>query len=200
MAVHRCSWGTSSELMQSYHDQEWGVPVKDDQLLFEFLLLEGAQAGLSWSTILNKREGYRKLFAGFDPDRIARFTSSKVEKLLKDASIVRNRLKVESAITNAKAFLAIQQEGSFSEFLWSFVGGQPVTNRWESLSELPVSTPEALAMSKALKKTGFRFVGPTICYAFMQAVGMVNDHETSCFRHREICNLNKKESVARRKR
>lgn len=173
--------------MQEYHDRTWGVPQHDDQVLFEFLLLEGAQAGLSWQTILRKRENYRQAFAGFDPAAVARFDEKKIADLLQDAGIVRNKLKVNSAVTNARHFLAIQEEfGSFDEYIWGFVDGAPKVNTWSSLSEIPAQTETAAAMSKALKKRGFRFVGPTICYAFMQATGMVNDHTTECFRYAEI--------------
>jgi DNA-3-methyladenine glycosylase I len=174
-------------LYLAYHDEEWGVPSHDDRYLFEMLTLEGAQAGLSWSTILNKREGYRRAFAGFDPERVARFSPSKVERLLQDPGIVRNRAKVESTITNARATLAVRKElGSLDSYLWSFVGGSPIRNRWRSLKEIPAQTAESAAMSKDLKRSGFRFVGPTTCYAFMQAAGLVNDHEVGCFRHREL--------------
>jgi len=186
--ANSCGWaGETDSLMVEYHDKEWGVPTHDDQTLFEFLILEGAQAGLSWSTILNKRENYRRLFANFDAARVARFSSRKVESLLKDAGIVRNRLKVNGTVTNAKLFLEVQKEfGSFSEYLWGFVGGQPIQNAWASLSDIPAQTPESDAMSKDLRQRGFKFVGPTICYALMQATGMVNDHEVSCFRYREL--------------
>jgi DNA-3-methyladenine glycosylase I len=171
----------------AYHDREWGVPVHDDRLLFEFLTLEGAQAGLSWITILRKREAYRKAFAGFDPAAVARFDRAKVARLLADEGIVRNRLKVESAITNARAFLKIQKEfGSFDAYQWRFVGGRPIRNAWKRIRDIPASTPVSDAMSRDLKKRGFRFVGSTICYAHMQAVGMVNDHTVDCFRWREL--------------
>lgn len=170
-----------------YHDREWGVPVHDDRTLFEFLLLEGAQAGLSWQTILHRREGYRQAFAGFDPRAVARFDAADVERLLLDRSIVRNRLKVGSAISNAAAFLEAQaQFGSFDAFIWQFVGGRPKANRFTTWSQVPATTPESDAMSKELKRRGFRFVGSTICYAYMQAVGMVNDHLVDCARHLEI--------------
>ncbi len=173
--------------MSDYHDKEWGVPVHDDRLLFEFLTLEGAQAGLSWSTILKKRDNYRQVFANFDPVKVARFTKSKVENLLKDPGIVRNRLKVESTVSNAKGFLKVQKEfGSFDAYIWKFVGSRQMQNRWKSLKNLPAETDESCAMSKDLRRRGFRFVGPTICYAFMQATGLVNDHETTCFRHKEV--------------
>jgi DNA-3-methyladenine glycosylase I len=184
----RCPWATTS-LGIAYHDDEWGVPVHDETTLFEFLILEGAQAGLSWETILRKRENYRRAFAGFDPAKVARFTKKRIERLLLDPGIVRNRLKVESAVANARTFLEVQVEhGSFDAWLWDFVGGAPVTNRWRSMSQVPATSPKGDALSKALKKRGFRFVGPTIVYAFMQAVGMVNDHLTRCYRWREIRN------------
>lgn len=183
----RCKWAGEERLMSDYHDQEWGVPVHDDRLLFEFLTLEGAQAGLSWATILKKRDNYRKAFANFDPVKVARFTKSKIEKLLKDPGIVRNRLKVESTVSNAKGFLKIQKEfGSFDAYIWEFVGSRQIRNRWKRLKDLPAETDESCAMSKDLRRRGFRFVGPTICYAFMQATGLVNDHETTCFRHQEV--------------
>jgi len=184
----RCIWAEGESLDYiRYHDEEWGVPAYDDRTQFEFLILEGAQAGLSWSTILNKREGYRKLFADFDPEKVARFTKKRVEKLLLDPAIVRNRLKVESAVTNAKAFLKVQDEfGSFADYIWDFVDGKPIQNRFREDSDVPATSPESDALSKDLKKRGFRFVGSTIIYAHMQATGMVNDHVTSCFRYKEI--------------
>ena len=182
----RCAWCENSsigDLYLKYHDEEWGVPVHDEHTLFEFLILEGAQAGLSWSTILAKRENYRKAFAGFDPAKVARFTPEKIEKLLLDPGIVRNRLKVSAAVINAKAFLTVQKEfGSFDEYIWSFVGGKPLVNARKSMKDVPASTAESDAMSKDLKKRGFKFIGTTICYAFMQATGMVNDHVVDCFR------------------
>jgi len=184
--VTRCKWaeGVGLDYIQ-YHDEEWGVPVFDDQVQFEFLILEGAQAGLSWSTILNKRAGYRKAFAGFDPVKVARFSPKRVEKLLLDPSIVRNRLKVNSAVTNARAFLAVQKEfGSFSDYIWGFVGGKPVQNKFRKDGDIPATSPESDALSKDLKKRGFKFVGSTIIYAHMQATGMVNDHVVGCFRHK----------------
>jgi DNA-3-methyladenine glycosylase I len=182
----RCSW-PKSELDITYHDTEWGVPVHDDRRLFEMLTLEGAQAGLSWSTILKKRDNYRRAFADFDPARVARFTPKRIERLLADPGIVRNRLKVESTVSNARAFLAVQREyGSFDAYVWRLAGKAPPVNRWQSLREMPARTPESDAMSKDLKRRGFRFVGSTICYAFMQAVGMVNDHAVDCFRHGEL--------------
>ena len=184
----RCAWVPEGDpLYLAYHDEEWGVPSHDDRYLFEMLVLEGAQAGLSWSTILRKREGYRNAFAGFDAAKVARFGERDVKRLLGDAGIVRNRLKVESAIANARATLAVREElGSLDAFLWSFVGGEPLVNGWRSLGEIPAETTESKAMSKELKRRGFRFVGPTICYAFMQAAGLVNDHVVECFRHGEV--------------
>lgn len=186
--VKRCAWSENTPLGQlylDYHDHEWGVPVHDDKTLFEFLILEGAQAGLSWSTILAKRENYRKVFAGFDPVNVAKFSDAKIEALLQDAGIVRNRLKVTSAVINAKTFLAVQKEfGSFDKYIWSFVGGSPKKNKWRAMSNVPARTAESDAMSVDLKKRGFKFVGSTICYAFMQATGMVDDHIVTCFRYR----------------
>ena len=184
----RCGWVPLDDpLYVAYHDEEWGTPSRDDTHLFEMLVLEGAQAGLSWSTILRKREGYRRAFAGFDVAKVARFTPARVERLLKDPSIVRNRLKVESAVENARRVLEIQRElGSLSSYVWSFVEGQPIVGGWETWTLIPPTTTESEAMSKDLKRRGFRFVGPTVCYAFMQAVGMVNDHVTSCFRYGEL--------------
>ncbi len=180
----RCAWCPPDDpLYCQYHDEEWGVPVHDDRLLFEMLILEGAQAGLSWRTILGRRETYRKAFAGFDAKKVARFDAKKAAALMKDPGIIRNRLKIAATIDNARAFLAVQKEfGSFDKYLWSFVGGKPLQNRRKKGERLPAQTPEAEAMSRDLKKRGFRFVGPTICYAFMQAVGMVNDHSADCFR------------------
>jgi DNA-3-methyladenine glycosylase I len=184
--MRRCAWPKAA-LDIAYHDREWGIPVHDDRTLFEFLILEGAQAGLSWSTILNKRDNYRQAFAGFEPMKVARFTPARVERLMVDAGIVRNRLKIESAITNAKAFLAVQREfGSFDRYIWQFVGGKPIQGRRKRSGDVPASTPESGAMSKDLKRRGFKFVGTTICYAFMQATGMVNDHLVACFRHPEL--------------
>jgi len=186
----RCKWVPLDQpVYLAYHDEEWGVPVHDDAHLFEMLTLEGAQAGLSWSTILNKRDGYRTAFAGFDPAKVARFTPAKVERLLQDPGIVRNRLKVESAVNNAARVREVQRElGSLDEYLWSFVGGEPLVGRFKDLGDIPAETPESKAMSKDLKKRGFRFVGPTVCYAFMQACGLVNDHVASCFRFKELTN------------
>lgn len=182
----RCPWAYgSSPFYVPYHDEEWGVPVRDDRLQFEFLTLESAQAGLSWNTILNKREGYRRAFAGFDPERVARFSEKKIQALLKDPGIVRNRLKVRAAVNNARRFLEVRAEfGTFSDYIWSFVGGKPKVNRWTKLSQLPASSKESDALSADLKRRGFKFVGSTIMYAHMQATGLVNDHLVSCFRHR----------------
>lgn len=184
----RCSWPGSDPLYMAYHDEEWGVPVHDDRLLFEFLTLEGAQAGLSWITILRKRAAYRAAFADFDPEVVARFDAAKVAELLANPGIVRNRLKVASTITNAQAFIKVQEEfGSFASYQWRFVDGTPIRNVWKVLSEIPASTSVSDAMSRDLKKRGFRFVGSTICYSHMQAVGMVNDHLVDCFRWGELC-------------
>jgi len=185
--LRRCGWAGTDPRMIAYHDQEWGVPVHDDRLLFEFLALEGAQAGLSWQTILNKRDAYREAFAGFDPARVARFDARRVERLLGNPGIVRNRLKIESTITNARACLVVQREaGSLDRFLWSFLGNSPRRNHLRSAREVPARTRESDALAAELKRRGFRFVGTTICYAFMQATGMVNDHLLTCPRHREI--------------
>ncbi|MBC2603817.1 DNA-3-methyladenine glycosylase I [Puniceicoccus vermicola] len=184
---HRCEWCGTDPLYEKYHDLEWGVPVYDDQILFEFLILEGAQAGLSWLTILKKRENYRKALDGFDCKKIAQYGDPDRKRLLADAGIVRNRLKIDATIRNAQGTLAIQKEfGSLSQFLWSYVDGTPIQNHWKDISEVPVSTPISDQMSKDLKKREFNFVGSTICYAFMQAVGMVNDHTVDCFRHAEV--------------
>jgi len=183
----RCAWSGDDPLYVAYHDEEWGVPVHDDRVLFEFLILEGAQAGLSWLTILRKRENYRRALAGFDPKRVASFGARDVRRLLGDPGIVRNRLKVESTVRNARAFLAVQEEfGSFDRFQWQFVGGRPKQNAWRSVKAVPPWTEESDALSKALRQRGFSFVGSTICYAHMQAVGMVNDHTVDCFRYREL--------------
>jgi DNA-3-methyladenine glycosylase I len=183
----RCPWGDSHPLYVPYHDREWGTPLHEDRRLFELLVLEGAQAGLSWLTILKKRDAYRKAFHGFDPREVARYDAKKVARLLGDDGIIRNRLKIEAAITNARAFLAVQREfGSFDAYVWRFVGGKPIQNRRRSVKEVPARTAESDAMSGELRKRGFRFVGSTICYAFMQAAGMVNDHLVSCFRYREV--------------
>lgn len=184
---HRCAWPADNQLMTKYHDQEWGVPVHDDQELFEFLVLETAQAGLTWQTILNRREGYRKAFDNFNYGKVATYTDEDTERLLQDKGIIRNRLKVKSTITNAQHFIAIQKEfGSFDNYIWSFVNHKPIVNTRKSLSEIPANTEISDAMSKDLKKRGFKFVGSTICYAFMQAAGLVNDHEVSCFRYKEL--------------
>lgn len=185
--MERCPWCESFELYRRYHDTEWGIPLHDDRALFELLILEGAQAGLSWATILKKRENYRRVFDGFDPSRIALYGDEKVSALLADAGIVRNRAKVAATIQNAKAYLALTANGtSFADFLWAFVNHSPVQNNWTSLSQVPAKTAQSDAMSKALLQAGFKFVGSTICYAFMQATGMVNDHLVSCPRHREV--------------
>lgn len=187
MKKQRCAWAGDDGLYQHYHDTEWGVPLHDGRRLFEFLILEGAQAGLSWITILRKRENYRAAFDGFDAMRIARYDANKIESLLQNAGIVRNRLKVQSAIINAQKFLDAQDEfGSFDKFIWQFVDGKPKQNKWRSLVDIPTTTPESDTMSKELKRRGFKFVGSTICYAFMQATGMVNDHTMDCFRHKEL--------------
>jgi len=187
---HRCEWPGTDPIYIDYHDHEWGVPVHDDGLLFEFLILEGAQAGLSWITILKKRDNYRAAFDGFDPTRVARYTERRVEKLLSNPGIVRNRLKVRAAVKNAQAFLAVQEAfGSFDAYVWRFIGGTPKQNKWRSLREIPPRTPESDALSRDLKQRGFSFVGSTIMYAHMQATGMVNDHIVSCFRHAECAAL-----------
>lgn len=189
----RCGWAGDDPTYVAYHDSEWGVPVYDDQLLFEFLILEGAQAGLSWITILRKRQAYRKAFANFDPEKVARFNAKKIEALMQDAGIVRNRLKIESAVKNARAFLKVQEElGSFSAYQWQFVDGKPLQNRPESMKQIPARTAVSDAFSKDLKKRGFNFVGSTIMYAHMQAVGMVNDHVDACFRQAPVSKLGKK--------
>ena len=184
--VTRCAWA-KTESMIAYHDKEWGVPVHDDRLLFEFLILEGAQAGLSWSTILNKRENYRRAFDNFDPREVAKYDARKIKTLLADPGIVRNKLKVAAAVQNAKAFLAVQKEfGNFDAYIWSFVDEKPIRNHFKAMKNVPARTPESDAISNDLLKRGFKFVGSTICYAFMQAVGMVNDHLTDCFRYSQI--------------
>ncbi len=186
MTLTRCSWARNDLAIQ-YHDEEWGVPQHDDRILFEFLILEGAQAGLSWDTILRKRENYRKAFDKFDPKRISKYDAHRRKELLANDGIIRNRLKIESAVSNAKAFLAVQKEfGSFDRYIWQFVAGKPKVNAFKAGEKIPARTPESDAMSKDLKKRGFNFVGSTICYAFMQAVGMVNDHAIECFRYREL--------------
>ena len=185
--IKRCAWPSNDPLMIAYHDEEWGTPLHDDRKLFEFLVLEGMQAGLSWSTVLRKRENFRKAFHGFDPVRIARYRQRDVERLLSDAGIIRNRLKIQAAITNAQCFLEVQKEfGTFDAYIWGFVGGRPIKNRFKSLSEIPAVTPESEVLSKDLKSRGFKFVGPTIVYAHMQATGMVNDHTVDCFRYRQV--------------
>jgi DNA-3-methyladenine glycosylase I len=183
----RCDWAGTDPEMVAYHDTEWGVPVHDDDTHFEFLVLEGAQAGLSWSTILKRRSGYRKAFAGFDPVKVARFTPAKVEKLLTDTGIIRNRAKVNSTVRNAGLFLEVQKEfGSFDAYIWGFVGGRPVVNRWRRMAQLPPTSPESEALSKDLRRRGFSFVGPTVCYAHLQAAGLINDHLVGCFRYDEL--------------
>lgn len=187
-ACTRCAWASgSNSLMAEYHDKEWGVPVHDDRLLFEFIVLEGAQAGLSWNTILQRRENYRNVFVNFEPEKVARFTEKQIEAALANPGIIRNRLKVLSTVTNARAFIQIAEEhGSFDSYIWQFTGGQPIVNRWEHKSDVPAVTTEAETMAKDLKRRGFKFMGPTICYAHMQATGMVNDHTTDCFRWRQV--------------
>jgi DNA-3-methyladenine glycosylase I len=187
----RCDWGTrGGELMAAYHDEEWGVPVHDDRKQFEFLTLESAQAGLSWLTVLRKRDAYRRAFAEFDPEKVARFTEKRIERLLTDPGIIRNRLKVTAAVTNARQFLAVQEEfGSFNDYIWQFVGGRPIQNRIPHMKQLPATSKESDALSKDLKHRGFKFVGSTIVYAHMQAVGMVNDHLVTCFRHKVCARL-----------
>ncbi len=188
--MNRCAWAGTDPLYVAYHDREWGVPARDDARLFEFLVLEGAQAGLSWITILRKRENYRRAFDGFDAEKIARYTPKKIARLMRDPGIVRNRLKIEGTVANARAFLEVRDEfGSFSRYMWDFVGGTPIQNRRKSLKQIPATTRESDAMSRDMKKRGFKFVGSTICYAHMQACGMVNDHVTDCFRHREVARL-----------
>lgn len=189
--VNRCGWCESDPLYVEYHDREWGVPAHDDRHLFEMLVLEGAQAGLSWITILRKREAYRKAFDNFDPRKVARYDDKRVRALLADEGIVRNRLKIQSAVQNARAVLRVAEEfGSFDRYVWAFVDHRPIQNRWKALDDLPAESRESAAMSKDLKKRGFNFVGSTICYAFMQAVGMVNDHLVGCFRYRELVRVN----------
>ena len=187
MERDRCDWAVGHSLMQAYHDKEWGIPLHDDRKLFELLILEGMQAGLSWLTVLKKRDAFRQAFDGFDPGKIARYRQARVEKLMKNEGIIRNRLKIEAAIDNARAFLEVRREfGRFDTYLWEFVGGQPRRNRWRRLPQIPAKTPQAEMLSRDLKGRGFRFVGPTICYAFMQATGMVNDHLVDCYRYREV--------------
>lgn len=188
MSIHRCTWAErSTDLDKHYHDTEWGVPVRDDRTLFEFLILEGAQAGLSWTTVLKKRENYRAAFDNFEAEKIIHYDPARITGLLQNPGIVRNKLKINSVIINAQLYLEVQQEvGSFSDYIWQFVDGQPIVNRWADISQVPATTPQSDAMSKALKKRGFKFVGSTICYAYMQACGLVNDHETNCFRWSEV--------------
>ncbi len=188
----RCAWVTEDPIYIDYHDTEWGVPIYDDKMLFEFLILEGAQAGLSWITVLKKRDNYRKCFDHFDPEKIARYNKNKIEKLLANPGIIRNRLKIESTVINAKAYLEIiNTTGNFSDFIWNFVDGEPIKNHWKNFKSIPAKSSISDALSKELKKRGFKFIGSTICYAFMQAVGMVNDHATDCFRHKEILMMSK---------
>jgi DNA-3-methyladenine glycosylase I len=195
MNVERCAWPGADAQMIRYHDEEWGVPLHDDRQHFEFLVLEAAQAGLSWSIVLRKRAGYRRAFRDFDPVKVARFSAATIGKLTQDPSIIRNRLKIEAAVKNARALLAVQREfGSFDRYFWQFVGGRPKVNRWRTPREIPTTTPESDALSQDLKQRGFSFVGSTVIYAHMQAVGLVNDHLVSCFRHREI------QALGRRKR
>lgn len=185
--MQKCTWALTDTLSEAYHDQQWGVPVHDDRLLFEMLILEGAQAGLSWVTVLKKRENYRQAFAEFDVHSVAKFDAERIQILLENPGIIRNRLKIQSAILNARAFIQVQQEfGSFDAYIWQFVGGTPKQNYWQAHSDLPASTPESASMSKDLLRRGFKFVGPTICYAYMQAIGMVNDHVTACFRYAQL--------------
>lgn len=185
--ISRCAWAQGNTLYETYHDTEWGVPVHDDNKHFEFLILEGAQAGLSWLTILKRREGYRKAFANFKPEEVARYDEAKINALIQDEGIIRNRLKIVSAVMNARYFLEIQKEfGSFDAYVWSFVGGKPAQNTWKSIKEIPVESKESIALSADLRKRGFKFVGPTVIYAHMQATGLVNDHTIDCFRHAEL--------------
>jgi DNA-3-methyladenine glycosylase I len=185
--MKRCSWVSDDPLMMQYHDREWGVPVHDDRKHFEFLVLEAAQAGLSWAIVLKKREGYRRAFAGFDPEKVARFTAGRIEKLVLDPEIIRNRMKIEAAVRNARALLKVQEEfGSFDSYCWRFVDGRPKLNRWKTMRQIPATSPESDSFSKDLKQRGFSFVGSTVMYAHMQAVGMVNDHLVDCFRYRKI--------------
>lgn len=185
--VKRCEWGLNYQISIDYHDNEWGVPVHDDKVLFEFLILEGAQAGLSWITILQRRENYRKAFDGFNYEKIAKYDEKKIAELLQDPGIIRNKLKIRSSVTNAQAFINVRKEfGTFDKYLWGFVDNKPIQNKWKTLRELPAKTELSEKISKELKKRGFKFVGPTIVYAFMQAVGMVNDHTTDCFRYKEL--------------
>jgi DNA-3-methyladenine glycosylase I len=197
----RCDWAGTEPGMVAYHDDEWGVPVHDDQTHFEFLVLEGAQAGLSWATILKRRPGYRKAFAGFDPAKVARFTPARVEKLLLDPGIIRNRAKVEATVRNARTFLDVQEEfGSFDTYLWGFVGGQTVVNAWRRTAQLPATSAESEALSKDLRRRGFGFVGPTVCYAHLQAAGLINDHLVGCFRYAELTGADAPSARGRRRR
>jgi len=190
MIKHRCAWLTNDKLMIDYHDREWGVPVHDDHKIFEFMVLDAFQAGLSWSTILKKRENFRVAFDNFEPEKIAQYNQDKIDNLLQDAGIIRNKAKVNATVKNAKAFLEVQKEfGTFDQYIWQFVGYHPIVNKWKTMAEIPAKSLEAETMSADLKKRGFGFVGPTICYAFMQAAGMVNDHEVGCFRYTEIIQL-----------
>ena len=190
--MKRCDWANTNPLETEHHDEEWGVPIHDDRLLFEMIILEGAQAGLSWATILQKRNGYLKAFDNFDARKISKFSDKKIQELLQNSGIVRNKLKINATVENAKRFLEIQNEyGSFDSFVWSFVGGKPINNAWKKISDVPTRSPESDEMSKGFKKKGFKFIGSTICYAYMQAVGMVNDHLVSCFRHSEVKKLQK---------
>jgi DNA-3-methyladenine glycosylase I len=185
--IRRCSWPGADEIYIDYHDKEWGVPVHDDRKHFEFIILDGAQAGLSWITILKKRKNYREAFDNFDPEKVAKYDEKKIKELMQNKGIVRNKRKIEAAVYNAKAFLEIQREfGSFDKYIWQFVGGKTIKNSWKSEAEIPTKTPESEAMSKDLKQRGFKFIGPTICYAYMQAAGMVNDHIVDCFRYNEV--------------
>ena len=195
--MKRCEWANKNEFEQSYHDKEWGVAIHDDRSLFEFLILEGAQAGLSWSTILRKRDGYRRAFDNFDARKISKYSKADVSRLLANPEIIRNRLKINATVTNARSFLQVQKEfGSFDRYIWQFVHGKPIQNSWRKMTDIPSTSPESEAMSKDLQKRGFKFIGTTICYAFMQAVGMVNDHVVNCFRYKEL--KKKKESITRR--
>ena len=188
--MNRCQWANLNELEMKYHDEQWGVPIHDDRLLFEMLILEGAQAGLSWDTILQKRDGYIEAFDHFDPVKVSQYSDKKIDQLLQNPAIIRNRLKINSAVTNAKCFLKTQKEyGSFDRYIWSFVGGKSINNKWKAISEIPATSVESIEMSKSLKRYGYKFVGPTICYAYMQSTGMVNDHLVSCFRHSEVRGL-----------
>ena len=197
--LQRCGWCGEDELYQAYHDEEWGMPLFNDETLFEFVLLEGVQAGLSWITVLKRRENYRKVYDQFNAEKIARYTPKKIEKLLQDPQIIRNRLKVQSAVKNAKAYLTMKEQGiTLSDFLWDFVDGEPIVNKWKNSNQVPATTPESERMSKELKRKGFNFVGPTITYALMQSAGMVNDHLVSCFRHQECNNYKTTPGAARR--